>query len=137
MKTLNKINRFRKDAINHIPTKVKPKTQSTCFPPYQGGLRGVQNNRKLKIENRKSNPLSIVNCKLSIGFTLVELIVVIVILAILATIAFLSFSSYSSSARDSTRISDINSIVKSLELVNMKTGSFPTPSNAFSITYSG
>jgi prepilin-type N-terminal cleavage/methylation domain-containing protein len=46
------------------------------------------------------------------AFTLVELIVVIVILAILATIAFLSFSSQSASARDSTRLSDMNNIAK-------------------------
>ena len=45
------------------------------------------------------------------GFTLVELIVVITILAILATIAFLSFQGYSASARDSKRVSDLNSIV--------------------------
>lgn len=53
------------------------------------------------------------------GFTLVELIVVIVILAILATIAFLSFSSQSGSARDSTRLADISSIKKSVEMYNV------------------
>jgi prepilin-type N-terminal cleavage/methylation domain-containing protein len=52
------------------------------------------------------------NLKTLSAFTLVELIVVIVILAILATIAFLSFSSQSASARDSTRLSDMNNIAK-------------------------
>lgn len=50
------------------------------------------------------------------GFTLVELIIVITILAILATIAFVSFQSYSADARDTKRKSNINDIVKSIEL---------------------
>lgn len=50
------------------------------------------------------------------GFTLVELIIVITILAILATIAFVSFQSYSADARDTKRKSNINDLVKSIEL---------------------
>ncbi|MDD2565366.1 MAG: prepilin-type N-terminal cleavage/methylation domain-containing protein [Candidatus Gracilibacteria bacterium] len=72
-----------------------------------------------------------------VGFTLVELIVVIVILAILSTIAFLSFSSYSSSSRDSVRITDINSMKKSMELYLLKSGTYPEPDNGINITYSG
>ncbi|EKE29230.1 MAG: hypothetical protein ACD_2C00205G0003 [uncultured bacterium (gcode 4)] len=70
------------------------------------------------------------------AFTLVELIVVIVILAILATIAFLSFSSQSGSARDSTRLSDISSIKKSVEMYNVNAWTYPTPDYAYSYTYS-
>ncbi|EKE29229.1 MAG: hypothetical protein ACD_2C00205G0002 [uncultured bacterium (gcode 4)] len=69
-------------------------------------------------------------------FTLVELIVVIVILAILATIAFLSFSSQSWSARDSTRLSDISSIKKSMEMYNVNAWTYPSPDNPYSYTYS-
>jgi prepilin-type N-terminal cleavage/methylation domain-containing protein len=61
-----------------------------------------------KTKNQKPKTI----LKTPLAFTLVELIVVIVILAILATIAFLSFSSQSASARDSTRLSDMNNIVK-------------------------
>jgi len=70
------------------------------------------------------------------AFTLVELIVVIVILSILATIAFLSFNNYSWATRDSNRLSDINSISKSIELYLVKTWVYPNPDNSFTITYS-
>lgn len=43
-------------------------------------------------------------------FTLVELVVVITILAILGTVALLSFRGYSGDARNSKRITDLNSI---------------------------
>ncbi|EKD66758.1 MAG: hypothetical protein ACD_49C00014G0012, partial [uncultured bacterium (gcode 4)] len=61
-------------------------------------------------------------------FTLTELLVVISILAILAVIAFLSFNWFASSARDSTRVTDINSITKAFELFKVKWGNYPTPS---------
>ncbi len=77
------------------------------------------------------------NPKNNKAFTLVELIVVIVILAILTTIAFLSFSSQSGSARDSTRLSDISSIKKSVEMYNVNAWTYPTPDYAYSYTYSG
>ncbi|EKE29099.1 MAG: hypothetical protein ACD_2C00233G0017, partial [uncultured bacterium (gcode 4)] len=77
------------------------------------------------------------NIKKHNAFTLVELIVVIVILAILATIAFLSFSSQSWSARDSTRLADISSIKKSVEMYNVNAWTYPTPDKSFSYTYSG
>ncbi len=47
-------------------------------------------------------------------FTLVELIVVITILAILWSIAFLSLQSYGSDARNSKRVTDLNSIQKAI-----------------------
>ncbi len=71
------------------------------------------------------------------AFTLVELIVVITILAILGTIAFLSFNGYSSSARDSTRVSDLASIAKTLDVYQVNTGKYPLPDNYLTTTYSG
>ncbi len=71
------------------------------------------------------------------AFTLVELIVVITILAILATIAFISLQWYSADARDSTRISDISSMKTSLELYNLDSWKYPSPTNWVNITYSG
>jgi len=65
--------------------------------------------------------------KINRAFTLIELIVVIVILAILATIAFLSFNSYNSSARDSTRLADVNSLNKGIELYQINSWYYPTP----------
>ncbi len=48
-------------------------------------------------------------------FTLVELIVVITILAILGTIAFISLQGYSGDARNSKRVSDLNSITSAVK----------------------
>ncbi len=70
------------------------------------------------------------------AFTLAELIVVITILVILWTIAFISLGWYSLSARDSTRISDITNLRKTLELSAIKTGFYPTPTNGSGITFS-
>ncbi len=69
-------------------------------------------------------------------FTLVELIIVIAILAILWTIAFISLQWYSTQARDSARISDMSSIVTSLELFNLDAGKYPLPTDWTDITYS-
>ncbi|MFK7779809.1 MAG: BspA family leucine-rich repeat surface protein [Candidatus Gracilibacteria bacterium] len=71
------------------------------------------------------------------AFTLVELIVVITILAILGTIAFISLQGYSKDARDSTRISDINSMKTSLELFNLNAGKYPDPDSGENVTFSG
>lgn len=73
----------------------------------------------------------------SIGFTLTELIVVISILAILGLIAFISIAGYVSSARDAVRASDISNLSQGIELVATKNGTYPTPDNAFIVTYSG
>lgn len=70
------------------------------------------------------------------AFTLVELIVVITILAILGTIAFISLQWFSADARDSSRISDVNNIKKSLEFFNLATWIYPFPDNAENVTYS-
>lgn len=50
------------------------------------------------------------------AFTLVELIVVITILAILGTIAFISLQGYSGEARDSKRLSDVNNLIKKVNI---------------------
>jgi len=63
------------------------------------------------------------------AFTLVELIVVITILAILWTIAFISLQWYSRDARDSVRVTDLNNIKKSAELIRIKRWKYPYPDN--------
>jgi len=71
------------------------------------------------------------------AFTLVELIVTIVILAILWAIAFISFQGYSRNTRDSARVSDLNSLEKSLAIFMTKTWFYPDPDNSKTITYEG
>jgi len=85
--------------------------------PIKGKLRGdFVSPSSRGVKEDFSSKLSSLGSKFSFGFTLIELIVVISILAILGTIAFISFSGYSASARDSSRMSDIASIYKSLSL---------------------
>ena len=50
------------------------------------------------------------------AFTLVELIVVITILAVLGTIAFISLQGYSGEARDSKRLSNVNDLIKKVNI---------------------
>ena len=71
------------------------------------------------------------------GFTLVELIVVISVLAILGTIAFVSLQWYSRSARDSLRITDIQTIKTTFELFSLKSGHYPEPSHWDKKTFNG
>lgn len=54
------------------------------------------------------------------AFTLVELIVVITILAILGTIAFISLQGYSGEARDSKRLSNVNDLIKKVNIETSK-----------------
>ena len=78
------------------------------------------------------------------AFTLVELIVVITILAVLGTIAFISLQGYSGEARDSKRLSDVNNLVKKVNielskgttLASLFSGS-TTPTNDLTINGSG
>ncbi|MFA5916599.1 MAG: prepilin-type N-terminal cleavage/methylation domain-containing protein, partial [Candidatus Gracilibacteria bacterium] len=67
-----------------------------------------------KHEHTKCELEKIIHKKRLKGFTLVELIVVITILAILGTIGFIAFQNYTKSARDGTRIADINMIKQNL-----------------------
>lgn len=70
-------------------------------------------------------------------FTLVELIVVIAILAILATIWFISMQGYAKSARQSTRVADLQTIGRSIEYFKIESGYYPEPTNPFNVTFSG
>jgi hypothetical protein len=58
-------------------------------------------------------------------------------LAILGTIGFLSIGGYSSKARDSTRVSDVAQVMKSLDISVITAGAYPVPDAYFSVTYSG
>ncbi|MDD2565395.1 MAG: prepilin-type N-terminal cleavage/methylation domain-containing protein [Candidatus Gracilibacteria bacterium] len=119
---------------------MKISNKQNSIPFIKGEQKGI---KILKTKNYQQK----INSKISlslwervgvrVGFTLVELIVVIVILAILSTIAFLSFNSYSSSSRDTVRVTDINSLKKSMELFSIKAGTYPTPDNGVNVTYSG
>lgn len=60
------------------------------------------------------------------AFTLVELIVVITILAILGTIAFISLQGYSGEARDSKRLSNVNDLIKKVNIEVAKGTSLDT-----------
>lgn len=71
------------------------------------------------------------------GFTLVELIVVMTILMILGAIGFTQLGGFQGSARDSSRLSDINNLSKGFDISMIKSGSYPAPDNAFAVTYSG
>ena len=50
-----------------------------------------------------------------LGFTIVELLIVIVVIAILAAISIAVYNGIQQRARDTQRVSDVNSIMKSLE----------------------
>lgn len=73
---------------------------------------------------------------LTIGFTLVELIVVITILSVLATVGFISFQWYTSSSRDSVRLTDVKSIEKLNWVYKTTQGVYPVPNDSQNITYS-
>lgn len=59
------------------------------------------------------------------GFTVIELIIVIAIIAILATIATVSFSRSKAKARDSIRISDLNSVAQAILVYKSVNGTYP------------
>jgi general secretion pathway protein G len=66
---------------------------------------------------------------LSVGFTLVELLVVITILGVLATIGLVSFASAQARGRDAQRKSDLKQIASSLELYYSDYGKYPNSDN--------
>lgn len=70
------------------------------------------------------------------AFTLVELIVVITILAILWTIGFISMQNYALSARDSSRVTDMWNMLKSLELYVLQNWKYPEPGNSVQVNFS-
>lgn len=62
------------------------------------------------------------------GFTIVELLIVIVVIGILAALATASFSTVQKRAIDAARISDMQTIMKALQMYRETNGGFPTHS---------
>jgi type II secretion system protein G len=73
------------------------------------------------------------NLKAPRGFTIVELLIVIVVIAILASISVVAYSGVQQRARDTRRVSDMNTIVKALEMYKIQTGSYPVASGTNTI----
>lgn len=59
------------------------------------------------------------------GFTIVELLIVIVVIAILASVTIVAFSGVQERARDAKRVSDMNTLVKSMNIWAIQTGNRP------------
>jgi len=59
------------------------------------------------------------------GFTIVELLIVIVVIAILAAIVIVAYNGIQGRARDSSRVQDMKTIVKALEIYKTNNGSYP------------
>jgi type II secretion system protein G len=59
------------------------------------------------------------------GFTIVELLIVIVVVAILAAITVTAYNGIQQRGRDAQRVSDMNTIVKALEMYKVQTGNYP------------
>lgn len=62
------------------------------------------------------------------GFTIVELLIVIVVIAILAAITIVAYNGVQQRARNSSRVSAVETIQKALELYKTATGSYPVTS---------
>ena len=73
------------------------------------------------------------NSKASRGFTIVELLIVIVVIAILASVSVAAYSGVQQRARDTRRVSDMNTLVKALEMYKVQTGSYPAASTTNTI----
>ncbi len=71
------------------------------------------------------------------AFTLVELIVVISVLAVLATISFSIISNITLSARNSTRLTDLTTIVSKMEMQTSLGKPLPKPENGVDLIASG
>ena len=75
--------------------------------------------------------------KKNVGYSLVEMIVVIAIVAVLGVIGLFAYQGYSSSARDSSRLSSVENIVRSLESAASLSQTFALPDSSFVyLTYS-
>lgn len=59
------------------------------------------------------------------GFTIVELLIVIVVIAILAAITIVAYNGIQQRGRDARRLSDMQAIVKALELYKSDNGQYP------------
>ncbi len=74
--------------------------------------------------------------KLNLGFTLVELIVVITIVAILSSIGFVSYTDYLRWVRDGSRLEQISSLHKALEL-HATRQKIPLSADMVAVSFSG
>jgi len=63
------------------------------------------------------------------GFTIVELLIVIVVIGILAALVLNTFSGVQRRARDTERVTDVNSIATQLEVYYGDNGHYPTLAN--------
>jgi prepilin-type N-terminal cleavage/methylation domain-containing protein len=63
------------------------------------------------------------------GFTIVELLIVIVVIGILAALVLNTFSGVQRRARDTERVTDINSLATQLEVYYNDNGNYPTLAN--------
>lgn len=63
------------------------------------------------------------------GFTIVELLIVIVVIAILAAITIVAYNGIQQRARNSTRVSAMQSYVKLLTVYAIQNGAYPTFTN--------
>ncbi len=68
--------------------------------------------------------------------TIVEIVVVVIVLIILWVIAYISISQYSQKARNSARVSDINTMMDALEEYALNTSFYPISTDWVEITYS-
>lgn len=72
------------------------------------------------------------------GFTIVELLIVIVVIGILATLVLTVFTGTDAKARDSQRITDLESVKKSLEVYYSNGNSrYPTSAQLFDTSAGG
>lgn len=68
------------------------------------------------------------------GFTIVELLIVIVVIAVLSSVSVAAFSGVQQKTRDARRVSDMQAIVKALEMYKTQVGNYPAPSTTNTIT---
>lgn len=59
------------------------------------------------------------------GFTLIELLIVIAIIGLLSTIAVTALNTARQKARDTVRLSDMQTLIKAIELYRSNTNTFP------------
>jgi len=61
------------------------------------------------------------------GFTIVELLIVIVVIGILAAITIVAYNGIQKRARDTSRTTEISSLMKAIELYRIDNGVYPNP----------
>lgn len=67
--------------------------------------------------------------RISIGFTIVELIIVITVIGILSAIVVVSYNGVQNTARNAQRLDDINRVADLLDIYYTKNGSYPQTTN--------